>query len=49
MPHTPQTAVTRLLQSVTDSRNIVPGDRIEVRPQLIVLGPRDGLAALKAF
>lgn len=49
MPHTPQTAFTRLLQSVTDARNIVPGDRIEVRPQLIVLGPRDGLAALKAF
>ena len=49
MPHTPQTAVVRLLQSVTDARNIVPGDRIEVRPHLVVLGPRDGLAALKAY
>lgn len=49
MPHTPQTAVTRLLQSVTDSRNIVAGDWVEIRPQLIVLGPRDGLAVLKAY
>jgi 3-isopropylmalate/(R)-2-methylmalate dehydratase large subunit len=49
MPHTPQTAVSRLLQSVTDSRNIVAGDWVEIRPQLIVLGPRDGLAVLKAY
>ncbi|MCA8916343.1 MAG: hypothetical protein KDB90_13115 [Planctomycetes bacterium] len=49
MPHTPQTAVARLLQSVTDARNIAPGDRIGVQPHLIVLGPADGLAALKAF
>jgi 3-isopropylmalate/(R)-2-methylmalate dehydratase large subunit len=49
MPHTPQTAVVRLLQSVTDARNIVPGDRVDVRPHLIVMGPRDGLAALKAY
>ncbi|MCB9895640.1 MAG: hypothetical protein H6839_14430 [Planctomycetes bacterium] len=49
MPHTPQTAVTRLLQGVTAARNIAPGDRIGVQPHLIVLGPRDGLAALKAF
>jgi 3-isopropylmalate/(R)-2-methylmalate dehydratase large subunit len=48
MPHTPQNAVTRLIQSVTDSRNIVAGDWVEVRPTLIVLGPRDGLAVLKA-
>lgn len=49
MPHTPQTAIVRLLQSVTDARNIAPGDRIEVRPHLVVMGPRDGLAALKAY
>jgi 3-isopropylmalate/(R)-2-methylmalate dehydratase large subunit len=49
VPHTPQTAVTRLLQSVTDSRNIVAGDWVEIRPQLIVLGSRDGLAVLKAY
>jgi 3-isopropylmalate/(R)-2-methylmalate dehydratase large subunit len=49
MPHTPQTAVVRLLQGITDARNILPGDRIAVRPQLVVLGPRDGLGALKAF
>jgi 3-isopropylmalate/(R)-2-methylmalate dehydratase large subunit len=49
MPHTPQTAVTRLIQSVTDSRNIVPGDWVEIRPTLILLGPRDGLAVLKAL
>lgn len=49
MPHTPQTAVTRLIQSVTDSRNIVAGDWVEIRPTLLVLGPRDGLAVLKAF
>lgn len=49
MPHTPQTAVVRLLQSVTDARNIVAGDRIEVRPHLIVMGPQDGFAALKAY
>ncbi|MBZ0137678.1 MAG: hypothetical protein K8I27_15035 [Planctomycetes bacterium] len=49
MPHTPQTAVVRLLQSVTDARNIVAGDRIEAQPQLVVMGPQDGLAALKAY
>lgn len=49
MPHTPQTAVVRLLQSVTDARNIVPGERVDVRPHIVLLGPRDGLAALKAF
>ncbi len=49
MPHTPQTAVVRLLQGITDARNIAPGDRIAIRPHLVVLGPRDGLAALKAF
>lgn len=49
MPHTPQTAAVRLLQGVTEARNIAPGDRIGIRPQLIALGPRDGLAALKAF
>lgn len=49
MPHTPQTAFVRLLQSVTDARNIAPGDRIEVTPHVVILGPRDGLAALKAF
>jgi len=49
MPHTPQTAITRLIQSVTDARNIVAGDRVELRPHLVVLGPRDGLEALKAF
>jgi 3-isopropylmalate/(R)-2-methylmalate dehydratase large subunit len=38
-----------LLQSVTDSRNIVVGDWVEIRPQLIVLGPRDGLAVLKVY
>jgi 3-isopropylmalate/(R)-2-methylmalate dehydratase large subunit len=41
--------VTRLIQSVTEARNIVPGDWVEIRPTLVVLGPRDGLAALKAF
>ncbi len=49
MPHTPQTAVVRLLQAITDARNIAPGDRVAVQPQLLVMGPRDGLAALKAF
>ena len=49
MPHTPQTAIVRLLQSVTESRNIAPGDRIAVQPHLVILGPSDGLAALKAF
>lgn len=49
MPHTPQTAVVRLLQGCTDARNIAPGERIEVRPHLVILGPRDGLAALKAY
>ncbi|MCB9931942.1 MAG: hypothetical protein H6841_00810 [Planctomycetes bacterium] len=49
MPHTPQTAVVRLLQGCTDARNIAPGERIEVRPHLVILGPRDGLAALKSY
>lgn len=49
MPHTPQTAVVRLIQSLTDARNVAPGDRVGIKPHLIVLGPRDGLAALKAF
>jgi 3-isopropylmalate/(R)-2-methylmalate dehydratase large subunit len=49
MPHTPQTAVVRLLQGCTDARNIAPGERIDVRPHLIILGPRDGLAALKTY
>lgn len=49
MPHTPQTAVVRLLQGLTDARNIAPGDRVGIAPNLVVLGPRDGLAALRAF
>jgi 3-isopropylmalate/(R)-2-methylmalate dehydratase large subunit len=49
MPHVPQSAVVCLLQGITDARNIAPGDRIALRPHLVVLGPRDGLAALKAF
>lgn len=49
MPHSPQTAIVRVLQALTDARNIVPGDRVAVRPHVLLLGPRDGLAALKAF
>lgn len=49
MPHTPQSAFVRLLQSITDARNIAPGDRVGVRPHVIIMGPRDGLAALKHF
>ncbi len=49
MPHTPQSAIVRLLQGLTDARNIAPGDRIAIRPHLLVLGPRDGLAALRSF
>lgn len=46
MPRTPQNAVTRLLQDVTDARNIAPGDRVAVRPHRWLLGPADGAAVL---
>lgn len=49
MPHVAQSAVVRVLQALTDARNIVPGDRVPVRPHILLMGPRDGLAALKAF
>jgi 3-isopropylmalate/(R)-2-methylmalate dehydratase large subunit len=49
MPHVPQTAVVRLIQALTDARDITPGMRVAVRPHRVVLGPEDGLAALKAF
>lgn len=49
MPASTQTAVARLIQGITDARNIAPGDRVAVKPHLIVLGARDALAVLKAF
>lgn len=41
MPHTPQTAVVRLIQNMTSARNVVPGDRIAVRPHLVLLTDHD--------
>lgn len=47
MPRAPQTAVTALLQQVADTRDLAPGSVATVRPHLLILGPREGLAALR--
>lgn len=48
MPHAPQTALVRLIQGITASRNILPGDRVAVRPQVLLLTDQDAAAALDA-
>lgn len=48
MPHAPQTALVRLIQGITASRNILPGDRVPVRPQVLLLTDLDANTALDA-
>ncbi|MBX3473132.1 MAG: hypothetical protein KF754_01975 [Planctomycetes bacterium] len=46
MPHTPQTALVRLIQGITPARNIAPGDRVAVRPHVVLLTDHDAAQAL---
>lgn len=48
MPHAPQTALVRLVQGITGARNIAPGDRVAVRPHVVLLTDQDASQALDA-